>query len=145
MSALDLAVDVATDLAALPLPEPVHAQLGDLVIDCAGTYVTVTTITEIDPTGGSGAGNCDMIVMGNVTVIVARDCSFVANDNGTTDWDKQNKVSVQLDADTAVLWDQTEKWRADAWYLAPGLPPTMTMAISGGLATVTLTLLLPVP
>lgn len=147
MSALDLAVALATDLATVAtLPAPFHAQLGDLVVDCAGTYVTVTNLTEVDPFGGLAVGTCEPIPMGTAVVVCARDCSFVANEkDGTTDWAKQDAVSLASDGDALVLWEHDDKWRADAWYLAPGAASTLTFTNTGGLAMVTLTTQLPVP
>lgn len=148
-----LAVDLSTFAALLPmpipagpLPAPFHAQLGDIVVDCPGTTVTIQTVTDVDPTGGGGnRSHCDTIEMANVIIIAARDCSFVANEDGTTDWDKQDLVSTQQDNDANALREHAEKWRADAWYLPIGVPVTLTFTNTGNLAWVQITLQLPIP
>jgi len=150
MTPLGFAQALAVDLAPPfptggPLPDPFHAQLGDIIIDCPGTTVTIQTTTNVDPTGGGGTGNCDMIEMASVIIIAARDCSFVANEDGTTDWSKQDTVSAQQDRDAEALREQCEKWRADAWYLPLGVPVTLTYANTGALAWVQMTLQLPIP
>jgi len=146
MTPLGYAVSLAADLAPLPLPDDVHAQLGEVVIDCPGTYVTVLIVTEIDPsTGGPPQGNCNVIQLATVSIAAARDCSFVANEeDGTTDWTKQNTVSAQMDVDASILWDQADKWRADAFYIAP-TPVATNFTQTGGLAIVVMALQLPVP
>jgi hypothetical protein len=36
------------DLSTLLLPEPVHGQLGEIIVPCAGTYVSILNQTEVE-------------------------------------------------------------------------------------------------
>ena len=108
MTPLRFAQALAADLSTLPVPTPIHAQLGDVVVPCAGTYVSILNQTEVDL-----GNNCDKIQMAEVVVVAARDCANVSYDDGTTNWDAQNAVSAQMDFDADLLLEQAEKWRAD--------------------------------
>ena len=135
--AQDLVADLVRLYPSLPAP-PSHAQLGDLVVDCAGVYATVLTVTEFDL-----GGNCGFITLADISVVAARDCANVSNDDGSTNWAVQDVVSAQMDADADVLWEWAEKQRADAF--APTTPPSITFMITGGVALSTLGVQLPVP
>jgi len=132
-----LVEDLVRSHPLLPAP-PAHAQVGDLVVDCPGVYATITNITEYDL-----GGNCGFITMADITVIAARDCAFVANEDGTTDWAKQDTVSAQMDLDEELLWEWGQKHRAEAF--APTTPPSVTFMNTAGLGLTTLLLQLPVP
>ena len=131
MTPLGFAQYLVDDLAASYslLPRPGHAQLGDLVIDCAGTFITVLNLTEFD----LGA-NCDAATLADLSVIAAHECANVSNDDGTTNWVVQDSVSRQMDLDSQMLWEWGEKHRADA-VVNSGVPPTITFSISGGVAS----------
>ena len=137
--AQDLVDELARTYPLLPAP-PKHAQLGDLVIDCAGLYATVLTLTESEV----GAKNCGYITLADITVVAARDCAHVSNDDGTTNWAAQDAVSAQMDLDGDMLWEWAEKQRASAFF-APPNPPSITYMITGGVALTTLGVQLPVP
>jgi hypothetical protein len=145
---LAFAEKVAEDLSALPLPAAFHGQLGDIVVPCAGTYVTVTGLVDIDPTGaGIGAlstGNCGTITMADLQIIAARDCANVALDDGATNWTVMDGVSASLDADGDTLWNWADSERDLAWYKTPG-GPSISYVIEGALSRVTLTVQLPLP
>jgi hypothetical protein len=126
------------DLSTLLLPEPVHGQLGEIIVPCAGTYVSILNQTEVE----LGA-NCDTVLLADVAVVAARDCANVSNDDGTTNWDAQDAVSLLLDRDGTVLWEWAEKQRADAWYRQG--TPTITYMTLGAIAMTTLGVLLPIP
>lgn len=132
-----LVAELVAGYPLLPAP-PAHAQLGDLVVDCAGVYATVLNLTEF-----SLGANCGYITLADITVIAARDCANVANDDGTTNWATQDGVSAAMDLDSQALWEQAEKWRADAF--APTPAPTISFLITGGVAMTTLGVQLPVP
>ena len=136
---LDLVDDLAATYPLLPAP-PAHAQLGDLVIDCAGLYATVLNLSEFAVGGGI---NCGTITLADITIIAARDCGFVARDDGTTDWSAQDAVSAQMDVDADMLWEWAQKQRVDAF--APTTPPSITFMLTGGVALTTLGVQLPVP
>jgi len=145
---LQFAQALAADLATLPLPAPAHGQLGEIVVPCAGTYVSVVTTSRVDPTTGAslgGFGNCDRIEMAVVSVVAARDCADVANQDGSTNWVQQDVVSTSMDVDGQILWDWSDKMLADAWYTQPGVPTTVTYQILGALQMVVLGVQLPVP
>ena len=140
MTPLRFAQSLATDLGYLGVPQPVHAQLGELIVPCAGTYVTILTQSEVqlDPNGVCGA-----IMLADVVVVIARDCAHVALDDGTTNWPVQDAVSAMLDADGDLLWEQAEKWRTLAWYRQG--TQSITYTVLGALAMTTLTVSLPIP
>lgn len=130
--------EVVATYPLLPAP-PQHAQLGDLVVDCAGVYGTILNLTEFV----IGGPACGAATLADVTIIAARDCAHVANDDGTTNWDAQDAVSAQMDLDADMLWEWAEKQRADAF--VPTTPPAITFLIGGGVAMTTLLVQLPVP
>ena len=138
---LAFAEELVTDLIrmypSLPAP-PTHAQLGDLVVDCAGVYATVLNLTEYDL-----GSNCGSILLADITIIAARDCANVSNDDGTTDWAKQDVVSTNMDADSEAMWEWAQKQRADAF--SPTTPPSVTYMITGAVALTSLAVQLPVP
>lgn len=143
MTPLAFAQDLVADLIrSYPLlPKPAHAQLGDLVVDCAGVYATILNLTEFALSAGTQ--NCGFVTLADLAVVVAHDCANVSNDNGTTNWEAQDPISAAMDADSMALWDWSEKQRADAF--VPTTPPTITFMITGGVASTTLSVQLPVP
>lgn len=142
MTPLQFTQSLVDDLVAvygfLPAP-PAHAQLGDLVVDCAGVYATVLNLTEFP----IGDFNCGAVTLADITVVAARDCANVSNEDGTTNWVTQDRLSAQMDLDSDILWDWAEKQRADAF--APTTPQTITFMITGGVAMTSLAVQLPVP
>lgn len=142
MTPLAFARDLVDNLVAtyplLPAP-PQHAQLGDLVIDCAGVYATILNLTEF----AVGGRNCGYVTIADISVVATRDCANVSNEDGTTNWAAQDVVSAQMDLDADMLWEWAEKQRADAF--APTTPPSITFMITGGVALTTLGVQLPVP
>lgn len=142
MTPLQFAQSLAADLATLPLPPEFHGQLGEIQVPCAGTYVSVLNTSEVDPTSG-GTGHCDKIQMGDVSVVVARECAVTMNQDGTTNWVEQDKVSQSMDVDGQVLRDWADKIRAGAWYVQ-GIV-TVTYTISGLLQMVIVGFTTPIP
>jgi hypothetical protein len=135
---LTFARSVATTLAARGLPNPAHGQLGPMVVPCEGTYVTVMTQTYQDL-----GGNCGLIQMADLIIVAARDCSFVANEDGTTNWEAQDAVSANLDADTQKILAWAEAARADA--VIRTSTPSASFQNDGAIAQVTVLAQLPVP
>jgi len=140
MTPLEFVQKLAEELDALALPDPVHAQMGDVVVDCQGTTISVLNVTEQEVPFG---GNCDVIQFADIVVIAARECSDVSNDDGTTDWDAQDAVSAAMDADGQILLDWADDKMSDAFFRLGR--PALTFTIQGGIAFVTLTMNLPVP
>lgn len=138
MTPLQFAQRLARQFEATSLPKPVHAQLGELQVPCEGTYVTALTQSYYDPGGG-----CGLMELTDLVIIAARDCSNVANDDGTTDWAKQDAVSAASDSDAAILREIVEAERAEAVYRTS--TPTTAYLITGGLSMVTVLAQLPVP
>ena len=130
--------DLARSYPLLPAP-PAHAQMGDLVVDCAGLYATVLARTQYEV----GGPHCGYVTLADITVVAARDCANVSNDDGTTNWPIQDVVSAQMDMDSEMLWEWAEKQQADAF--TPVTPPSITYMITGGVALTTLAVQLPVP
>lgn len=120
------------------LPQPTTAQVGEIVIPCAGTYVTILNQTEIDQ-----GRNCDAIPVGDTVITAAFDCANVANDDGSTNWEAQDVVSAQLDLAGDYLWSYVAELRADVVYR--GNPPLLSYLQLGGLAMATITAQLPIP
>jgi hypothetical protein len=138
MTPLGFTEELAADLATRGAPQPAHGQLGEVVLACAGTIVSILTHTEIDL-----GGNCGVIELVDVVATITRDCANVAYEDGTTNWAAQDRVSVLLDADATLLWEWGEKLRAAAWYR--GQPPALVYSQLGGVANVTLSIQLPLP
>lgn len=131
--------DLVASYPLLPAP-PAHAQLGDLVVDCAGVYATILNLTEF---AIAGSQHCGYVTLADLSVVAAHDCANVANEDGTTNWQQQDIVSAQMDVDGDMLWEWAEKQRADSYVLTT--PPSITYIITGAVAMTTLGLQLPVP
>lgn len=138
MTPLEFTRDLAADLTTRGAPPESHAQLGEIIVPCAGTYVSIVNQVQVDL-----GNNCAPIELVDVVAVLARDCANVSNDDGTTNWTAQDQVSAGLDADGAMLWDWGEKLLAAAWYRTG--TPTLTYTILGGIAMVTLGIQLPLP
>ena len=72
MTPLTFAQDLAADLATRGAPQPAHGQLGEVVLDCAGTIVSILTQSEYDL-----GNNCGAIDLVDVVASITRDCSLV--------------------------------------------------------------------
>jgi hypothetical protein len=129
---------IAKRLEASSLPREVNAQVGEIIIPCPGTYVTLLGQTEIDM-----GRHCDAIPVGDIVITAAFDCAFTANDDGTTNWDQQDLVSAQLDLAGDYLWRWVEDARADVVYR--GTSPVLSFLQLGGLAMATISAQLPIP
>lgn len=140
MTPIEFANTLAADLATLPLPQPVYAQMGDIIVDCAGTTVSVMITTEQEMVAG---GMCDVIEMADLIVIAARECADVSNDDGTTDHVAMDAVSAAMSADSVVLKDWADKMMALSWWRLGR--PSITYMIQGGIAFATLSVTLPIP
>lgn len=141
MTPLEFAQALAADLEASyssNLPAPYTAQLGDLVIDCPGTFVTLLSLTEQDL-----GNNCGAVPMADVVVAAARDCAHVANEDGTTDHAKMAEVSQAMDHDAEILQEWGDKQWIDSWFRLGR--PSITFIVQGGLSTVTMNVSLPIP
>lgn len=143
MSPLEFAEALVVDLRAQypSAPPPDLAQLGDLVVDCQGTFVTILSTSEQDIAGT--ASNCDPVEMCDVVAAIARDCANVAREDGTTDHVLMTQVSEQMDLDAVALRDWADKLYAASWFRLGH--PTLTFIIQGGIATVTMNVTLPLP
>ena len=138
--AQELVADLIRSYPLLPAP-PAHAQIGDLVVDCAGVYATVLNLTEFPL--NAGTQNCGAVTLADISVVAAHDCANVSNDDGTTNWAAQDVISAAMSADADMLWEWAAKQRADAF--VPTTPPSITFMITGGVAATTLGVQLPVP
>lgn len=145
MSPLEFAQALVDDLKARygqpptpQLPEPYLAQLGDLVIDCPGTFVTILSKSEQDL-----GGNCGSVATADVVAAIARDCAHVANEDGTTDHAAMTAVSAGMDHDAEILQEWGDKLYAESWFRLGR--PTITFVVQGGLAVVTMNVTLPIP
>ena len=154
MTPLEFAQALADDLKSLTppyvspgpippgsLPLPVYAQLGDIIVDCEGTTVSIMNKTEQEMV--AGGSECGIIEMADIIVIAARECADVANDDGTTDHDAMATVAAGMDADGVVLEDWADKLMAESWWRLGR--PTITYTIQGAIAFVTLAITLPIP
>lgn len=142
MTPLQFADQLRDDLTTIAVPQPVYAQLGDIVVDCAATTVSVMSVTEQEVTGGLG-GQCDVVEIGEVLVIAARECADVANDDGTTDHVAMDAVSAAMDADGALLLEWADKQMSESWFRLGR--PALSYTITGAIAFVTLAVSLPIP
>jgi hypothetical protein len=138
MTPLEFTRQIAKELETSLLPKPINAQVGEVIIPCPGTIVSILIVSEIDL-----GGNCGSIPVGDVVISAAYDCSFTANDDGTTNWPKQDEVSALLDTAGDFLLAWADEARADAVYR--GGMPSVTFLQIGGLAIATLSVSLPIP
>ena len=143
MTPLEFAKVLAKELDALLLPDPVHAQLGDIVVDCQGTTISVMNVSEQNASITSAGGICDVVEMADIIAIAARECADVSNDDGTTDHDAMDAVSATMDADGTILLDWADQKLAEAFFRLGR--PTLIFTIQGAIAFVTLSVTLPIP
>ena len=139
MTPLEYGQELLDDLKARVLSAPAnsYAQLGPPIIDCESIIVAAT---GADGQPLSGVPNCDIAQIGTYSVSIARDCSDVANEDGTTDVTALNKVSEQQDTDAKSLWEWAEGLD---FFITKSF--SVGWVITGGLAITTLTLTIGVP
>lgn len=109
-----------------PLPTPAYAQLGEAVVTCASTIVT---LTSIDPVGAEYQPDCTPGQIGNFAITIARDCGVVYDEtSGVDDPDLVVAASEDMDADGDLLW----RWAAtlDLFYVKTW---TVSFSLPGGL------------
>jgi hypothetical protein len=104
MTPYEFAQDLRDDLDTLTVPKQVLAQVGDIIIDCQGTWVTVANTTRQDLIPGSP--HCGQIDMGDIQIAAAFECSLTSDETGITDPDKLAKVSQEQSniADTLTTY-----------------------------------------
>jgi hypothetical protein len=114
------------------LPTLRYTQMAQPVIACAGVIVAVTAT---DPHPLYGPVECNASQQVTFAVSIARDCSHVANDDGTDDIVKLGQVSMTMQGDHDVLWDFAacfEEYLSKQW--------SVRMVITGGVAITSMTL-----
>lgn len=140
MTPYEFAQALAADSRLAALPHPVLPQLGDVVVDCEGTWVSVTSVNS-ETVAGSAA--CGIIEMADVTLVSAFECSITADDDGLTDPTKLAEVSAKMDVIGTALRDFAEEIVA-AGFVEGNVNGTQYVN-TGGLGIVTVTLTTPVP
>lgn len=107
MTPYSFAQEMAEDLKALKLElGPVLPQLGDIVVDCAGIWVSVTNTSEQDLV--DGAPHCGAADMADVQIVGAFECSITSDDEGLTDPELLADVSARLDVVGERLREYTD-------------------------------------
>lgn len=142
MTPLEFAEALKNELATLSsLPTPATAQLGNIVIPCAGTYVSVASTSQANILDV----HCEQSVeLADVQVAVAFDCAVTFDDDGVTDQSALSRASKQMDDAGVALTSWAVSHVKDGQWGNAQFNGT-SFAIDGGLAVVTIGLTLPVP
>jgi hypothetical protein len=141
----EFAQDIRDDLQPpiwTNLPQPVLPQVGDIIVDCEGTWVSVINVDEQD-VFELGPGCEQMVEMADIQIIAAIECSMTGDDDGLTDPVLLADVSTRLDAVGVTL----TKFARDL--VKSGVAEDTFNGIqyqnTGNLGIVTVTLSAPVP
>ena len=127
------------DLTAVvvPLPGERYATLGNVVVSCESLIVSST---GVDGQQLSDVPQCDVVQIGGYVISLARECSNVANDDGTTNVAVAETVSVKMDKDAETLWNWAQGLEV---YITKDY--SVAWVITGGLAITTLSLTVGIP
>lgn len=126
---LDQIVAKATPLGPdYVLPDLRYVQLGTPVISCASVIVAGLSLATDGASLGILNVDCDAMQVCTFQVTIARDCSWVANEDGSDDPTRVAQASAMLSSDGELLWDYaqhfvpmvTKQWN-NAWDLIGGI------------------------
>ena len=125
-------VEESGRVLCVDLPSNRYAQVGQPVVACS--LVTVAC-TSIDIDQATGPEKCNASQLATFAIIIARDCSWTSEQDGTDDVAKVDVVSAEIASDADVLWHMANNYSAflsKRWSVA--------WTIEGGLGVTTLTL-----
>lgn len=119
-------LETAAGAASLSLPETRYAQLGEVVVTCAAVIVT---LQNLDPAGPEyGSPGCVTSQIGTFSLIIARDCGVVYDDDGVDIPALVEDASEDMSEDGDFLWEfaagldmYLQKNWAVTWSLPGGL------------------------
>lgn len=126
---LQAVVDEA-EIAGIDLPAAQYAQVGDPVIACE---VLTVACTNVDPNAETGPEQCNASQLGAFAIILARECSWTGNYDGTDNLEAIAEVSDAIGKDSDLLWATANNFKA---YLVKRWNVTWTL--TGGLGITTL-------
>jgi hypothetical protein len=142
MTPYEFALDIADRIKPLGVPTPVMAQLGGIIIDCQGSWVTITNVSEQELV--EGTASCGVVEMADIEIVAAFECSITSDDEGLTDPAKLAAVAAEQDVVGVALVDfvrdEIKKSFVDAQF--GGIQFANN---TGGLATVIVSATLPIP
>ena len=146
MTPYEFAEALAADLATLPLPKfesgsKVLAQVGDIIVDCEGTWVTINNVSEqlVDDRNR----HCGSAEVADIQIASAFACAFTADDTGITDPDKLAEVSKQQSRISTILTEFAKAIAANSF--PEGTLQGIQYGNTGGLAIVTVSFTASVP
>lgn len=131
---LQAVVDEA-ETREVELPTLQYAQVGDPAIACE---VLTAACTTLDPSAETGPEKCNASQLGAFAVIIARECSWTGNYDGSDDVEAVARVSETLGRDSDLLWAAansfnaylTKRWNV-TWTLTGGLGITTLAIVTG--------------
>lgn len=146
MTPYEFAQALAADLDTLPLPKfesggKTLAQVGDVIVDCEGTWVTINNVSErlIDDRNRS----CGSAEVADIQIASAFACAFTADDTGITDPVQLAKVSAEQSRISTVLTEYAKAIAAQSF--PEGTFQGIQYGNTGGIAIVTVSFTASVP
>ena len=136
MSTLDEVRAIGDALFALVTVNPPTirwSQLGSPMVTCESMAVGTSTVRDELVVTNANGKSCIAYELLDVVGLIARECSFEANDDGTTDVARVNENSEQMDTDLTAL----RAWAA-ALERPAGTLETVQFLNEGALSVVTL-------
>lgn len=118
------------------LPTLQYARVGTAVVSCGCVQVAALDMATDGAALGQLIVRCDdAIQMSNFACIIARDCSWTANDDGSDDPAEVAAMSVKAAADADFLWSWAQHYNE---FYSKAF--SVGWLITGGLLITTLTL-----
>lgn len=94
------------------LPSQRYARVGTGVISCASVQVAALDMSPDGLDNGQVTVHCDAIQLSNFACIISRDCSFVANEDGSDDPKRVGEASALGAKDAQFLWNWAQHYDA---------------------------------
>lgn len=124
-------VESAADTAEVELPSQRYAVLGEPVVDCESVIIALTGVGQPDEFNV----HCGVPQLGTFSIIVARGCATMYDQEGKTIPSKADAVADAQSTDSEFLWSFAngyQEYLSKTWSLG--------YAITGGIAITSLLL-----
>lgn len=124
-------IDDVVEFSEIDLPKLKYAQVGAPHV--IAHEVFTVAVSGVDPHGQYGPFECNASQLSTFLVIIAWNCSWTSETDGSDDPRKIKSVSEKLDATGQMLWDFASRYQA---YLSKEW--SITFALTGGIGITTL-------
>ncbi len=125
----DYAGGVGVELPSLQYP-----QIGTPVI---ATEAFTIGVIDVSPHDQYGPNECNASQLTTFSINISRECSWTSDDDGVDVPEKVEEVSATLSADSELLWQFAEQYRA---YLSKQW--NITFLLTGGLGITTMSFII---